>query len=232
MADKRPFPGIPNPFNGLFFAVEGMDGNGKSEQKKRIVAWLRQSKTRGRQPTVIEVKEPGRERRVGAAIYRDLEGKGDNFHSDNPPAFQKWYAFDSKGNVKENVLRHLEIGNIVIADRYRPSLVYGAQRIEEIESLILMNQIILGKDFIWPNAVLIFDVSTETAIERLKQKGRNLDGHEQIAVLERVRRNYIHFAKTYANCHLIDGERPPEQILEEVKGIIWPVVDKKYITVL
>ncbi|MDP2933968.1 MAG: hypothetical protein Q8N81_07645, partial [bacterium] len=99
-------------------------------------------------------------------------------------------------------------------------------------ALVLMNQIIMGEDFIWPDAVLIFDVSIETAIKRLKEKGRVLDGHEKVAVLEQVRRNYMFFAKTYANCHLIDGEGPPEQILEEVKGIIWPIVDKKYRTVV
>lgn len=228
MADWRPFPGIPNPFNGPFFAVEGMDGSGKSEQGKRIIAWLRQSKIRGRQPVVIESKEPGKERSVGAAIYRDLEGKGDNLHSENPPAFQKWYALDSAKNMKENVLRNLEIGNIVVTDRYRASLVYGARRTEEIAALVLMNQIILGKNFIWPDAVLIFDVNAETAIKRLKQRGRALDGHEQIAVLERVRRNFIYFAETYANCHLIDGERPPEQVFEEIKNIILPILDRKY----
>ncbi len=227
MADKRPFPGVPNPFNGPFFAVEGMDGSGKSEQKKRMVVWLRQLKTMGWLSVVVEVKEPGRERKVGSAVYNDLEGRGDNFHSDNPFAFQKWYAFDSKENMRKNVLRHLEIGNIVIADRYRASLVYGARTTEEIAALVSMNQIIMGEDFIWPDAVLIFDVSVETAIKRLREKGRILDGHEKTDVLERVRQNYIFFAKTYANCHLIDGERPPEQILEEVKNIVLPIVSKK-----
>ena len=204
-----------------------MDGNGKSEQKKRIVAWLRQLPIKGRQSVVVEAKEPGRERDVGAAIYRDLEGRGDNLHSENPFAFQKWYAFDSKENMVRNVLRNLEVGNIVIADRYRASLVYGAQQTEEIAALVLMNQIIMGERFIWPDAVLVFDVSVETAIERLSKKGRTLDGHEKKAVLERVRRNYRFFADAYANCHLIDAEGPPEQIFEEVKGIVWPMSKQK-----
>ena len=228
MADKKQFPGIPNPFRGIFFAFEGMDGNGKTEQIKRTVAWLRQLTIGRRQPVVAEVKEPGRDRNVGATIYRDLEGRGANFHTDNLSAFQKWYALDSRENMVKNILRRLEVGSIVIADRYRPSLVYGARGPEEIGDLVLINQIIMGEHFIWPDAILIFDVSEETAIERLKKKGRNLDGHEQRAVLERVRENYKFFAMTYANCCLIDGEGPPEQVFEEVRGIIGPIVEKRY----
>jgi hypothetical protein len=52
----------------------------------------------------VETKEPGRERGIGSAIYRDLEGKGDNLHSENPFAFQRWYALDSKENIRKNVL--------------------------------------------------------------------------------------------------------------------------------
>jgi thymidylate kinase len=90
-----------------------------------------------------------------------------------------------------------------------------------------MHGMIIGEDFIWPDAIFIFDVSTETSIARSRLKGRKLDGHETTAVLKRVRENYKFFAKTYPNCHVIDGERTPEEIAADVQNIILPILESK-----
>jgi len=106
-------------------------------------------------------------------------------------------------------------------------MCYGAKNKDDIRELMAINERIIGEDFIWPDTILIFDVSPETCIERLKQKGRKLDEHEKLEVLKRVRDNYLDFATMYRNCHVINGESYLEIIFESVKKILDPILLKK-----
>jgi thymidylate kinase len=103
-------------------------------------------------------------------------------------------------------------------------MVFGVNKPEDFEKLMAMHRGIIGEYFIWPDAFFIFDVSAETSMVRSKQKGRKLDGHENEATLRRVRQNYLLFAKKYPNCHVINAERPPEKIFEDVKRLITAVL--------
>ncbi len=99
--------------------------------------------------------------------------------------------------------------------------------LKEIAKLMAMNQFILGEDFIWPDTTLIFDVSAETAIRRLKEKNKDLDEYEKEEVLRRVRPNYLYFSSIYPGCHVINGERSLEEVFEEVKFVIAPMLKLK-----
>jgi thymidylate kinase len=121
----------------------------------------------------------------------------------------------------------LKAGGIILSDRYRSSMVFGINKPGDLEKLMTMHGMIIGEDFIWPDAIFIFDVSTETSIARSRLKGRELDGHETAEVLRRVRENYRLFAGTYPNCHIIDGERSPEEIAADVQQIILPILGLK-----
>ncbi len=223
---------IPNPFPGCFIAFEGIDGCGKSEQFKMMVVYLRtifekEMKKIGKCFVVKETKEPGKERFWGAEIYRDLH-KTDGLHKTNPFGFQAWYARDSKENLRKNIIPSLECGCTVLADRFRPSMVYGARFSYETMALMLLNQAIIGEDFIWPDAIFIFDIAVKTAVERLKQKGRILDGHEnEKTLLERVRHNYLAFGATYPNCHVIDGGGSPEEVFNKILPIAIAAIKSK-----
>lgn len=206
---------IPNPFPGKFIVFEGIDGCGKSTQANRTYDWL----YRELRKTVILTKEPNRNGEWGSKIYVELNKPG-GLHKTDPHGFQTWYACDSKINLREVIIPHLRAGCIVLSDRYRPSMCYGTHNPHNIPVLIEMNQQIIGEDFIWPNTILIFDVSAETAIARLKKKGSKLDEHERLEVLKRVRQNYLHFANIYKNCHFIDGEPSEDVVSEEAKNLI------------
>ena len=214
---------IPNPYPGKFFAFEGGDGCGKTEQLTRAHTWL--SSANFDECSVVITKEPGKDRPFGKKIYEDLFTPG-GLHETDPLGFQTWYACDSKEHMQDIVIPALRVGSVVLSDRFRPSLVFGAKTPDDIKDLMAMNQAILGEHFIWPDAVFIFDVSVATAISRSQKKGRQLDGHENRIILERVLANYRYFSKHYPSCHLIDAERRPEEIFEDVtkiiSSIIWP----------
>ncbi len=212
---------IPNPYSGRFIALEGIDGCGKSKQFEQLVRWLIQ-----RRATVIGTKEPDKKGVWGSQIYKDLANPN-GLNQTDPFRFQMWYACDSKLNLREVVIPRLRAGCNIVTDRFRPSMVYGAQTVKEIAKLMLMSQTILGEDFIWPDATLIFDVSVETAIRRSREKNRDLDEHERAEVLTRVRLNYLYFSSAYPGCHVINGERSPEEVFEEVKFVIAPVLKLK-----
>lgn len=223
---------IPNPFSECFIAFEGIDGCGKSEQFKLVLGFLRTSfveeMRKIRKSFVVkETKEPGKERFWGAEIYKDLR-KANGLHVTNPHGFQAWYACDSKENLRKNIIPSLRCGCTVLTDRFRPSMVYGAQAPRDIPALMFLNQSIIGEDFIWPDAIFIFNIAAQTATERLERSGKLLDRHEsKIALLERVRNNYLAFGTTYPNCYIINGERTPEKIFGEILPIVIAAIKSK-----
>lgn len=218
---------IPNPYPGIFIVFEGIDGCGKTAQLNRVYGWL-QTLDIARHYDILKAKEPGKERLYGKKIYADLGPKNSNalrLHKVNPHGFQAWYACDSKENLRQNIIPALTVGSVVLCDRFRPSMVYGAKGPSEITDLLAMNRQIIGEDFIWPDLILIFDLAANTAIKRLKKKNIDLDEYEKTEVLKRVRLNYLSLAGMYPNCKIIDGELPEEAVFEKVQKLIAPILE-------
>jgi len=210
-----------NTYPGTFFAIEGPDGCGKSTQIDLLKEHFRARKD------VIFTKEPGRDRSWGSKIYQELEtDRPDGLHRVDLFTFQTWYAHDSKSHLENLIIPNLKNGNLVITDRFRASMVYGAvspnkRELElELAKLMNMNRSIIGLNFIWPNAVIILDTSPEACLERSLKKNRNLDGHEKIETITRVLNNYKVFAGIFPNCHIVNGNRSIEEIFADIKVII------------
>jgi len=221
---------IPNPYPGSFFAFEGIDGSGKSTQFKLATQDLEEKLHShgyaGVGKKVVTTKEPRSERFWGAHIYDDLFRQG-GLHSHNLFGFQTWFALDSRDNYREVIIPALTHGKIVLSDRSRASMVFGAQTPLQIPELMRMNMSIIGPDFIWPDAIFIFDIDPEKAVARCRSAERRLDGHENIETLSVVRENYIALARDYPNCHLVNAESTPAEIFEHVRGTIYSVIDSK-----
>lgn len=209
---------IPNKFTGKFIVFEGLDGCGKTTQLLKTYIWLSNLKL-----SVIKTKEPDKNSDWGSKIYEELR-KPDGLHKDYPFGFQTLYASNSKVHLQKIIIPKLKSSHIVLSDRYRPSMCYGAQKPDEIQELMEMNQRIIGQDFIWPDATLIFDVSPEVGIARLKQKCVRPDEFEMIEIQRKVRRNYLYFYSRYENCYLIDGELPLDVVFLRVKEILSKVL--------
>jgi len=219
---------IPNPYPGIFIVFEGIDGCGKTEQLERTFQWLSKTRAEGKisPRNIIKTKEPTNGY-FGQRIREELN-KPRGFHLTDPFGFQAWFACDSKEHLRKVIIPSLEIpGSIVLSDRFRPSMVYGDRFIGDLEKLMEMNRQIIGEDFIWPDAIFIFDVSIPTAMERLKKRAKKLDGHEREVLLKAVATRYRTFAKTYPNCHLIDANGTSEEVFEEVKKVILLTINQK-----
>ena len=200
---------IPNPYPGIFIAIDGINGSGKTTQVELLADWLRKDTCSLNCGRVIEVfKEPNKAGEYGKRIYEELHKGAEGLAIWNPMGFQTWYACDSKANLEFKVIPRLKLGGIVILDRFRSSLVHGATSVHDIDMLMAMNKFIIGEHFIWPDALFIIDTPVKAAMERLKGKGRALDAQEQKSEQERSAQYFLVFAEKYLNCIVIkdDGD--------------------------
>ncbi len=218
---------IPNPYPGLFVVFDGLDGCGKTVKLESLA-----EKLYGHLPNrknIVPVKEPGKDRFWGAKIYEDLV-KPNGQNKINPYGFQTWYACDSKENLVENIIPALRRGEVVLADRYRTSMVFGAATPDDIPRFIELNQSIIGEHFIWPDLIFIFDISVNTALERLGSKSVVLDEHERSEVLVRVRKNYLALPRFVPNCVVINSEGDLEEVYKEVERVATEAINRKFLT--
>lgn len=208
-----------NPYRGLFLCGSGIDFCGKSTQVQRMYNWLRAYVEDKKVETVL-TKQPTAEH-FGKRIRAILADKN-LFAQIDPFDLQELFAKDSRMHCEMEIIPHLEQGHIVCTDRFRESMVYGPERSNLIELLMLMemNRQIHGSYWIWPDKVFVFDLPAEMAIERGKASGRKFDEMEKADTLNRVRENFHTFAKEYpwANLQFIDATRSVEEIFSDVRS--------------
>jgi len=108
--------------SGLFVALEGGDGAGKSTQADRLVSWLQHS---GR--ACVRTHEPG-DSPIGPAVRDLLLSTGTHRLSARAEALL--YAADRAEHVAAVVRPALQAGAVVVSDRYLDSSVayQGAAR--------------------------------------------------------------------------------------------------------
>ncbi|OGN22542.1 MAG: dTMP kinase [Candidatus Yanofskybacteria bacterium RIFCSPLOWO2_01_FULL_42_49] len=210
---------LQNPYRGLFLCGSGIDFCGKSSQVLRICNWLR-ANLADKNIAVLRTKQPTTQR-FGRMI-RSILGDKQLFAQTDPFDLQELFAKDSRMHCEMEVIPGLEAGHIVCTDRFRESMVYGAEKgnVIELHMLMEMNQQLHRRYWVWPDKVFIFDVPPELAIERGKASGRSFDEMERLDTLARVRENFYIFAREYpeANLHFIDGSRSIEEIFSDVKS--------------
>jgi dTMP kinase len=213
---------IANPHPGTFCGVDGIDGGGKSTIIRLLAHMLRE---RGFE--VIQTKEPDKQGMYGRLIYEDLKDPN-GLHRRDPFLFQGWYASDSKINLRDKVISRIQSNvnqNVVLTDRFRSSMVYGAKIEADIPELMAINRAIIGEHFIWPDALFLLDLEPQKALARLNQKGVPLDQFETREKLEHARPLFLAFARMYpGNCHIISADQKPEDILAD----IWKVLERVF----
>ncbi|GEM_PF-6925962 len=220
---------IKNPYAGRLIHFEGIDSSGKSEQFKRWKNVLNAYHYAQFQKTFF-TKEPNIEHPSGGEIYELLLGKHPTLKiSDlHPFEMQSRYFRNRIWHYRARVIPYLAKEFNVISDRGVASLCFGASSPSEFRPLIgIEEQAFLGAEvpFIWPDAILIFDVPAEVARIRLQAQGKKLDAFEKDLEFQiRVRDNYLAFAKQYPNCHVIDSSGQPEEVFIRTKEVLTPIL--------
>jgi len=202
-----------NPYPGKFIAFEGLDGSGQSTQANLLYNWLNQrsqSFVLGR-PRAHLTKEP-----TNNIIGGLIRGQLTSDWKTRPECLQLLFSADRAHHLEKEIIPILKQGSPVITDRYAFSTIaYGASEIQDKNWLIEINKL-----FILPDLTLFIKVSPKTCLERIRKNRFHLELFEKEQSLTRVWQAYEELAHQFENIHIIDGERPIEDVFEELKQLV------------
>ena len=192
---------------GHLIAFEGLDQSGKQTQAELLRDRLKQEGHKSRL-----VSFPDYATSIGEELARALQGEREY----GPDVMQLLYVAN-RYERKPDLQRWLEGGLVLVSDRYTASSVaYGEAQgldpawLDEVQK------------FLPPAAVtILLDIAPETAAQR---KAVDRDRYERdLAMLARVRDSYHRQAQDQGWV-VLDGERPKDQIAEQVIAAVRRVV--------
>ncbi|HEY7398401.1 MAG TPA: dTMP kinase [Gaiellaceae bacterium] len=191
----------------MFVTFEGVDWSGKSTQAKLLAAWLAEQ---GR--VVLETREPGGT--PVAEAVRDLVLHGDEM---SPWAEAALYAAARAENVDAVIRPALARGEDVVCDRYLDSSVayQGAGRGLGEAAVRELSVLVTGGLF--PDRTFLVGLDPERARERAGGDPDRIEraGWDFMRVVDRAYRELA--AAEPGRIVVVDGDRPPAEIAEEVR---------------
>lgn len=199
---------------GLFITVEGPDGAGKTSVIQALLPRLQEAF----EVPIISTREPGGSRiaeRIRSIIL-DVE------HTEMDNRTEAiLYAAARRQHLVDRILPSLEVGNIVICDRFvDSSIVYqGVARglgKEEVRQLNLF-----ATEGLLPKKTIYLDVPAEVGIERIhKARGnRQFDrlDQEELSFHKMVRQGYLDLIQEDPERFImIDTRQDLDKVVEEV----------------
>ena len=193
--------------SGHLIAFEGLDQSGKQTQAELLRDRLKQDGYKSRL-----VSFPDYATSIGEEIARALQGEREY----GPDVMQLLYIAN-RYERKADLQRWLDGGLILVCDRYTASsIAYGEAQGLDAPWLLEMQK------FLPPASVtILLDIAPETAAQR---KSVDRDRYERdLAMLARVRESYHRQAAANGWVRL-DGERPKDQVAEDVFNAVRPVI--------
>jgi len=184
---------------GWFIVLEGIDGSGKSEQARRLAAWLRAERH-----SVVSTREPT-EGEWGKTYRAWARGEFEAA----PDEVLRWFLADRREHVAKVIGPALERGDVVVCDRYRDSTraYQAAQGIDRAR----LAELFAGDEFPAPDLVLWLRVPVATALARLGPRAS--ERFERGDFLFRVDAEYERLGLVP-----IDGSSPPEAVERELRA--------------
>ncbi|MEG0873694.1 MAG: dTMP kinase [Clostridiales bacterium] len=207
---------------GIFIAFEGIDGAGKSCQITKVKEWCQ---SLGYE--VVVTREPG-----GTALgekIRNLLLDGDNKGMSYLTELLL-YAADRAQHIKEIILPNLDMGKVVISDRYTLSTIayQGYGRNLDIATIEKLND--LATQGLEPNITIVIDISPEKGRERInnnrQEKPDRLE-QEQNIFFNDVRQGYSALAAKSENIITVNGENTPKKVFSEIAEKLEPFLCTK-----
>jgi dTMP kinase len=198
----------------MFVTFEGVDWSGKSTQAELLTAWLRDE---GR--TVVATREPG-----GTPVaegVRDLVLHG---HDMSPWAEAALYAAARADHAAQVIRPALARGEDVVCDRYLDSSVayqgiareLGRQRVRDLSLIVT--------DGLLPDRTFLVLVDPDEALQRATGDHDRIE-REGAEFMRRVDAGYRALAAAEPERIVtVDGSRAPDEIAEEVRERVRPLL--------
>lgn len=215
---------IPNPWLGRFIVFEGIDYAGKSSQCRRLERWLK-----AYVPSLdfITTREPTKGH--FGKVIREMLGNEELFDLIPESSRQTLFAVDSYEHMNHVVIPSLKESRLVISDRHRlSSIAYGAQSLEDIDVFYKINEKVLGKSFVWPDAIIFIDITVGEAMRRKELSHRETDeAFEKEQKLRKIRSNYHTLVDSgkYPNIYKISGDEDEKKVFASILSVIRDVLN-------
>ncbi|MGH8869205.1 MAG: dTMP kinase [Actinomycetes bacterium] len=200
---------VPVHPGGVFVAVEGGEGAGKSTQVRMLAAWLRD---RGHEAVLTH--EPG-DTPAGARIRDVLLDVANTGLS--PRAEALLYAADRAEHVSTVIRPALSRGAVVVTDRYvDSSLAYqGAGRTLPRADVGRLSR--WATEGLKPNLTVVLDVPAVVGLARCGAEPDRLES-EPLEFHARVRESFLRLARRDPQRYLVvDATAPPEEVAAAVR---------------
>lgn len=210
-----------NPYSGLYIALEGIDGCGKTTQLEKLSEYF---KSRGRE--VVLTREPRKSGIIGDLVHQVLLGKV------KLPSVSLQYLFsaDRAANHQEIVLPALKSGKVVITDRcFWSAIVYGildrtgGKYDKNDADLLLMTQSILSMyhQFTVPDRTFYLKISLEESWRRLKEKQDTKEIYENKDKIAKVLTGYEYLKDRFGEeITEVDGSQPVEKVTKDIVEMV------------
>jgi dTMP kinase len=211
----QPVPGHVNGYeapparHGVFIALEGGEGAGKTTQARLLAIWLRDQGY-----DVVTTREPGATK-IGMrlrAVLLDTAHRGLSARAET-----LLYAADRAEHVSSVIIPALERGAVVVTDRYvDSSLAYqGAGRNQPTAEVAKLNQWATGG--LMPDLTVLLDMPPANGLGRRARSADRLEA-EPLDFHERVRRGFLSLASAEPDRYLVlDASQPPEDVSRAIQ---------------
>ncbi|TDW90274.1 MULTISPECIES: dTMP kinase [Kribbella] len=205
------------PTTGLFIALEGGEGAGKSTQSALLVKWLEEQ---GQQ--VLLTREPGATE-LGKTLRQIVldPATGDISHR----AEALLYAADKAEHVDSVIKPALKSGAVVITDRYVDSaLAYqGSGRDLDLSDVERVNR--WATNDLRPNLTILLDLPPKKGLGRFAERDR-IEAQSD-AFHERVRNAFLELAAAEPQHYLVlDATQDREDIAQQIRARLQPMLPK------
>lgn len=210
---------LKNEHPGLYIALEGIDGSGKTTQASALKEHYEK---KGKK--VLVTHEPRRDGALGPLIHDVLLGR----IKIPPVANQYLFAAQRVVHLEEMVIPALKRGEVVISDRcFWSSLPYGLFDREMAEGkpadnlLAALSLLSFYHQFVSPDFTLFLEVTVDTAGKRLSSKGSHAEIYEKSDKLIKIREGYDFVFEKFPNVLTrIDAEKGIDEVTKEILNIV------------
>lgn len=207
---------------GLFITFEGNDGSGKSSVSSAIKEELQKLNI-----DFITTREPGGS--MIAEKIREIILDKENKEMD-PKTEALLYAASRREHITKTIIPALTEGKIVLCDRFLDSsLAYqGYARNLGIDKVYQMNQ--FATEGLLPDLTILVCVRPEIGMSRIKKDARDMDRLEleKMTFHDNVYQGYLKVSEKFKDrIVVINGEQTKEQVLNDVKQVIYKFIEEK-----
>lgn len=217
-----------NPYAGLFLAVEGIDGSGKTTQAKKLQEYFeKQGKT------VTLTHWPRREEGLVAHVTKSMLAGNFTFPK---PAFQYLLSADYVAFSEEVIIPALKRGDVLITDRchFWSGCVYGMIDNDKVDPTLIDSLLVMlgittkGYQFIIPDLTFYLGVSAKTGMSRIPKTGKERDTYEKQETLEKVAEGYQWLLQKLPECFVtIDAEQEVDKVSNTMLATIETTFPKR-----